>query len=142
MTRRQSGTRQAGFTLIEISVVLVIIALSYGLVAPALSNFISGTRLESASRELALALREARSTAIVTGRALHFQIDPLTGAWDFGERHGAFDRRVAVRLETAADIVFFPDGRTSGGRVRLESAGRARIIEIHWLTGRVSQTAY
>lgn len=156
MTRR---ARQAGFTLIEIAVVLVIIALAYGLVTPAFSNFVAGARLEGAARQLAMALREARSTAIVTGRALRFHIDPATPGWRFGDRHGAFDRRLSVRLETVAGapggagetrgdtgdetgIAFFPDGRSTGGRIMLESAGRGRIIEIHWLTGRVSQSAY
>ncbi len=135
MTRRG----QAGFTLIEISVVLVIIALAYGLVTPALSNFITATRLESASRELAMALREARSSAIVSGRALVFQIDPA--GWRFGDRHGEFDRRVAISL-IETEIAFYPDGYSTGGRIKLESDGRGRIIELHWLTGRVSQSAY
>ncbi len=160
MTRR---ARQAGFTLIEIAVVLLIIPLAYGLVTPAFSTFVAGARLEGAARQLAMALREARSTAIVTGRALRFDIDPTTPGWRFGDRHGAFDRRLAVRLETAAGapggagdtrgdtrgdtvdetgIAFFPDGHSTGGRVMLESAGQGRIIEIHWLTGRVSQSAY
>ncbi len=143
MTRRDRG--QDGFTLIEIAVVLVIIALAYGLVTPAFSSFVAGTRLESAARDMALALREARSTAIVTGRELQFQIEPATPGWRFGDRHGTFDRDVTVTLETLADdpgIAFYADGHSTGGRVRLESDGRGRIIEIHWLTGRVSQIAY
>ncbi len=143
MTRRNRG--QDGFTLIEIAVVLVIIALAYGLVTPAFSSFVSGTRLESAARDMAMALREARSTAIVTGRELQFQIEPATPGWRFGERHGSFDRDVTVTLETLKDgpsIAFHADGHSTGGRVRLESDGRGWIIEIHWLTGRVSQIAY
>lgn len=143
MTRRDRG--QDGFTLIEIAVVLVIIALAYGLVTPAFSSFVAGTRLESAARDMALALREARSTAIVTGRELRFRIEPATPGWRFGDRHGSFDRDVTVTLETLADdpgIAFYADGHSTGGRVRLESDGRGRIIEIHWLTGRVSQIAY
>lgn len=143
MTRRDRG--QDGFTLIEIAVVLVIIALAYGLVTPALSGFVAGTRLESAARDIALALREARSTAIVTGRELQFQIEPATPGWRFGDRHGSFDRDVTVTLETSAGdpaITFYPGGHSTGGRIGLESDGRGRIIEIHWLTGRVSQTAY
>ena len=139
MKGRDGG--QAGFTLIEISVVLVIIALAYGLVTPALSNFIAATRLESASRQLAMALREARSTAIVSGRALAFQIDPATASWRFGDRHGEFDRGVTIGL-IESEIAFYPDGYSTGGRITLESDGRGRIIELHWLTGRVSQSAY
>lgn len=150
MVRRSPRPRQAGFTLIEISVVLVIVALAYGLVAPALSNFVAGTRLEGAARELAMALREARSTAIVSGRALHFKIDPTAPGWQFGDRHGAFDRRLTLTLETVTSalgagsetwIEFFPDGHSTGGRVLLESAGQRRVVEVHWLTGRVSQPA-
>ncbi len=143
MTRRDN--RQDGFTLIEIAVVLVIIALAYGLVTPAFSNFVSGARLESAARDMAMALREARSTAIVTGRELEFRIDSRAPGWRFGARHGSFDKDVKVKLETLAGdpaFVFYADGHSTGGRVRLERDGRVRIIEIHWLTGRVSQIAY
>ena len=140
-------TSRAGFTLIEIAVVLVILALAYGFVTPAFSNFVAATRLESAVRELAMALKEARSTAIVIGRELRFKIDPTTPGWRFEDRHGAFDRRVAIRLDSAtgasdSTITFFADGHSSGGRVMLEGAGRGRIVEIHWLTGRVTQSAY
>lgn len=140
-------TSRAGFTLIEIAVVLVILALAYGLVTPAFSNFVAATRLESATRELAMALKEARSTAIVMGRELRFEIDPTTPGWRFEDRHGAFDRRVAIRLDSAtgasdSTITFFADGHSSGGRFMLEGAGRGRIVEIHWLTGRVTQSAY
>ena len=145
MTRRDGDPRQDGFTLIEIAVVLVIIALAYGLVTPAFSNLVSGTRLESAARDMAMALREARSTAIVTGREMPFLIEPATPGWRFGDRRGAFDEDVTVTLETLEAnpaITFFAGGHSTGGRIRLESGGRGRIIEIHWLTGRVSQTAY
>ena len=148
MSRRDRG--EDGFTLIEIAVVLVIIALAYGLVTPAFSSFVSGTRLESAARDMALALREARSTAIVTGRELQFLIEPATPGWRFGDRHGSYAQDVTVKLETLKDdpaitfyaITFYADGHSTGGRVRLESDGRGRIIEIHWLTGRVSQITY
>ena len=59
-TSPKLDTSRAGFTLIEIAVVLVILALAYGLVTPAFSNFVAATRLESATRELAMALKEAR----------------------------------------------------------------------------------
>ena len=143
MTRRRPNPQRAGFTLIEIAVVLVIIGLTYGLVTPAFTNFIAGTRLESAARQLAMALREARSSAIVSGEALQFAIDPSLPGWRFGDRHGEFDRRVAISLEGGnSEIAFYPDGYSTGGRIKLESAGRGRLIELHWLTGRVSQSSY
>ena len=143
-------TSRAGFTLIEIAVVLVILALAYGFVTPAFSNFVAATRLESAARELAMALKEARSTAIVTGMELRFTFDPGVRGWRFADRRNAVDDRVSLEVETAPAarnsdgsvwIGFYPDGRSTGGRIVLRSGERRRSVDVHWLTGHVSQTA-
>ena len=150
MGRRDPDPRRAGFTLIEVTVVLIILVLAYALVAPAVPSFFAAARLDGAARSMVTALREARSTAIVTGQELRFTLDPTARSWRFGARRGALDKKVRLELETppgarssdgGAWIGFFPDGHSTGGRIVLESGGRTRFVDVYWLTGRVSQTA-
>jgi general secretion pathway protein H len=35
-------------------------------------------------------------------------------------------------------IAFFPDGSSSGGRIRLGLDGHVRRIDVEWLTGRIA----
>ena len=35
-----------------------------------------------------------------------------------------------------AEIGFFPDGSSTGGRVMLSGGGTRAVVAIHWLTGR------
>ncbi len=45
---------------------------------------------------------------------------------------------VAGAGEALPEISFAPDGSSSGGRVLLVEGSRRRLVEVNWLTGRVS----
>jgi prepilin-type N-terminal cleavage/methylation domain-containing protein len=65
MTNQDGGTPDAGFTLLEMLVVLAILALVMSFAGPFVSEGSEGVRLETASNGLAAALRLTRSAAIV-----------------------------------------------------------------------------
>ncbi|KHK01159.1 pilus assembly FimT family protein [Desulfovibrio sp. TomC] len=71
---------QAGFTLVELTIVLVVLGLSAGLVLPALSGLLAREGEKSTARILTGVLRRARSEAILTGEPWRVDID-----WDKGE---------------------------------------------------------
>ncbi len=64
-----------GFTLVEIMVVMVIIALVMGLVATSMSRSISGAEARAASRKLVASLRYTRARAIIDKKEQVFQVD-------------------------------------------------------------------
>ena len=140
--------RAPGFTLLEVLVVLVIIALATTLAAMALGGGLEGMRLRSSSKEIAAQLRYARTQAIATGVPQRFAIDPRGHRWQgAGKRHGKIPPSLGVDFIGAREvqsragegaILFFPDGASTGGRVRLSVKRAAWRIDVAWLTGEVT----
>ena len=139
-------TANRGFTLLELLVVVVILALASTLVGV---NF-GGDRasLESIGRTLVTDLRYVRSRAMVGNVDTALVVDLSRGAY---YSHAAkIERELpqSVALELTVDrrdtdgqqgrIVFYPDGSSSGGKVRLTRNGRSLDISTAWLNGYVS----
>jgi type IV fimbrial biogenesis protein FimT len=67
---------EAGFTLMELLVVIVIVGIMASLAAPSFSSFIANSRISSATNDLIADLIQARSTASTNGH--HVVICPST----------------------------------------------------------------
>lgn len=72
---RSSAQPQAGFTLIEISVVVLIIALMLTTATVRLDNYLPSSRGESAARDVLASLDLARLSAIAYGRVYGLEFD-------------------------------------------------------------------
>jgi general secretion pathway protein H len=147
-TRRATG-RVRGVTLLELLVVLSIMGLVAALVIPTLGGGVSTTELKSSARQMAAALRLARSEALAT-RHEHFvllDLERRVFRVDSDTREIALPRDVELKLFTAqSDLVsdkagairFFPDGGSNGGRVTIAAGERKYEVDVDWLTGRVA----
>jgi general secretion pathway protein H len=136
-----------GFTLIELLVALVIMALVVASVPRLLARTSPTLELQGTARLVRDGLLEARMAAIAQGRSATLELDlarRLMRVADGPEQ--ALPERLAVALYTARDetlgdtvgsIRFFPDGSSTGGRIRLSVDGRQVDVMIDWLTGRV-----
>ena len=137
-----------GFTLLELLVVLVILGAVAALVPPMLAHGSAQAQLKRTVATLASTLRQARSDAILRDDPQGVVIDPIGRS--FGPAEAPLRYRIAdgIAVEvTAADkaedregrpaIRFLPDGRSTGGSIRLAGQGRAYQVEVNWLTGRV-----
>ncbi len=137
--------RSAGFTLVEILVVMIIIALVLGLVATSLSRSISGAEAREAARKMVAELRYTRSRAILDKSEQLFTVHIEERAYAApGRERVVLPDGVEMQLTTAASEViaddvgairFFPDGGSTGGRVDLVANGRDYIVHVAWLTG-------
>lgn len=143
------AVRHRGFSLLELLLVLVIAAAGYALVVRFSTGGVSGAELKSAARSVAAGLRDARGRAIATQRTATLTIDLERRAFEVsgGGRARTLPERLELKLYTAqSEIVderrgairFYPDGSSTGGRVTLASGERALLVDVDWLTGRVS----
>jgi general secretion pathway protein H len=133
--------RNAGFTLLELIIVLVIMGLMIGLVAASDRGVSPRLATAASARDIALALRDAGSRAIAEDRETRFVLDPQHGFWREGARRGTVPRGIVMTFQAIASagtmIVFAPDGSCSGGQIRLAGSGVSQIVTAHWLTGRI-----
>jgi general secretion pathway protein H len=143
-----AGARRAsGFSMLEILLVMAILAIASVLAAAAMTGGFAGMQLRSSAKEIAAQLRFTRAQAIATGQAQRFTIDPRAHAWTApNDRHGEIPEKLAIVFTGAREvqpaegegaIVFFADGASTGGRVRLGIKQAAWQVDVKWLTGEV-----
>jgi general secretion pathway protein H len=137
-----------GFTLVELLVVLVIIALMLGLVGTSISRNISGAEMRTAASKVAASMRYTRTQAILKKSEQVFLVDTENRTYQAGERDAEElpegmnvelnTARSELTSETAGGIRFYPDGGSTGGYVRLEANRRIYRVNVAWLTGEAS----
>lgn len=141
--------RARGFTLLEVLAVLVIGAITYAILLGVPGRGASIGDLKAASRTLAAGLRQAQSTALATRRdatltvdleAREFQVSGTEGSRELpkGIELKLFTAQQEVTSESKGAIRFYPDGSSTGGRITVASGERKYLVDVDWLTGRVS----
>lgn len=140
--------RSAGFSLLEVLLVVALIALAGTLAVAVARGGLEGMRLRATARTLAAELRFTRAQAIATGQVQRFEIDPASLRWQAaGKHHGEVPKGLGVQFIGAREvqpsagvgaIAFWPDGGSSGGRVRLGRGSAVWDVDVAWLTGRVT----
>ncbi len=124
---------QAGFTLIEIIIVIVIMALVAGLVLVKQPLHSAGVNTEVTVRALSNALRLARSRAIAQDR----EVTVVTVPNGFSVDGGAAWLLPSNEVLTASRVIFTPDGGSSGATILLAAGPRRIAVTVNWLTGQV-----
>jgi general secretion pathway protein H len=135
----------AGFTLVEVVVVLVIVALVMGFVATSISRSISGAEAREAARNVVAALRYTRTRAILDKKETVFHVDTEQRSYQApgrplvtlpeGVEVSITTARSELTSEAAGGIRFFPDGGSTGGHVDLLVNEREYRVDVAWLTG-------
>jgi general secretion pathway protein H len=134
-------TGQAGFTLFEMLIVLVVLGLVLAMLAGRSTTHSRSLSLRATAEDMAAGLRLTRSAAILRNRPAAFRIDLAGRAWQpAGGPVRRFPPDLAVMLVgmSGGALRFDPDGGASGGRIELEEGQARAEIAVDWLTGRVS----
>lgn len=151
----------AGFTLLELLIVLSIIAIATGLIVPNLA-ITDNAAFNADVRRAASALTYARRMAIVKGApqsATLYALDPdapdyddvlaEANANDGNARWASDDIALEYQSELAPfaealdkiTVTFFPQGGSTGGLLAFKRDDRSALIRVNAITGRID-TAY
>ena len=141
---------QAGFTLLELMVVLVILALTATAVVSIGRSSLESARVRSFLVEAEAMFRDARTAAIETQSQTVVVIDSEARRLSFPEGGRTLDlpRGVSLDAEVAVPeggglpaVRFFPSGGSTGGQLSFGFRGQSYGLRINWLTGRADAQA-
>jgi general secretion pathway protein H len=124
---------QDGFTLLEMIVVIIVVAMVGGLVLIKQPWHSAGLNADATVRALTNALRLARSRAIAQDRV----VTVVTAAGSFSVDGGAAWMLPPEEVLSSSQMAFAPDGGSTGGTIMLAAGQRRIAVDVNWLTGRV-----
>ncbi len=142
------GIVSAGFTIVELLIVMTLLALAIGIAAANLEGGTARAKLDAEARRVTKVLSDARTGAIKSGLVTSVVpgdepnvVRTLPGG---DEIYLSDDFSVSLSPGTAGPtgrftgIQFYPDGSASGGRVSLKSEAGVEEIAVNWLTGEIA----
>lgn len=144
----KSSAAQKGFSLIEILVVMVFIAVMAGIVSSSMTKSLKNTKLRAASKNLVSALRYTRGQAVVKHeeKTMTFNVEKKTYKAP-RKKMVQIPKEMEMYVYTAdsevadkitGSIRFFSDGSSTGGWVKLVLGKKIWKVNVNWLTGEIS----
>jgi len=142
---QQSEIESRGFTLLELIITLLVIAVAAGLVAPAIGRSTEGVRARAEVAGFSATLRRAREQAITRRQQHTVVVDPvsrlqtvMTGEDEVQWTH-ALSARLTIEAATPDGLTvrFEPQGTSSGGEFRVTSGAVTYRVTVDAVTGRV-----
>jgi prepilin-type N-terminal cleavage/methylation domain-containing protein len=136
----------AGFTLVELTVVVAVLASVAVLALPSIRRGTEGLQLRSAAGRVAALFREARVQAVTQRRPTRVSLagsgHAVQLAWGDGEPLRQVELPSRIRLDPAGGaetLTFSPRGVARDLRWIVEGSGGRRVaVEVHGITGRVT----
>jgi general secretion pathway protein H len=142
----------AGFTLLEITAVVAIVAMLAAILLPSMPRATSRQRLAGYAVQAAALLKADRTAAVRRSSQVNAQID----AAERTIRSGSTGRALQIPADVAFQAVlprtcnerpargtisFFGSGMSCGGTITLSRLGAGFEIRVNWLTGGIEVAA-
>ena len=150
LTPGSNWHREKGVTLIELIIVLVLLGLAAGVVAPSFSRGLRGIELETAGRDLITRMKQARSRAISRQQVFRVILvreeesaDYYVLANEFEQVIDEFSLPEGVSVEVPDQefqapflkVSFYPNGRSSGASFILYNETKTIAVWVDPITG-------
>ena len=144
--------RRAGFTLLELILVMAIMAIGTALVLPSVEGGFTSREVNRAARRLVAIMHHLRGEAVATGHPTLLRINQYDNTIETvgGGRWDAFSERAVIESVRGAspagdgiwDIQFFPNGSNSGLSVLVDDPDRPEdlgyVVHVDPLIGSVT----
>ncbi|MEW6715531.1 MAG: GspH/FimT family pseudopilin [Nitrospirota bacterium] len=147
----------AGFTLIELIIVLMIIGISLGLVGIFVNKGSGNLELKRVAKEITTTLKYARNRAVSEKKVYSFVISESKGTYSlYASDIAGNNEAESVMSKTLPDnlkinfkegeddsykIYFFPGGNSTGGMIDIRNqVGRGLLVTVNRVTGKVEIT--
>jgi general secretion pathway protein H len=142
---QQSEIESRGFTLLELIVTLLVVAVAVALVAPAIGRSTEAVRARAEVAGFSATLRRAREYAITRRQQYTVVVNPVDRLQTVmtGEDEVQWTRALSARLTIEAatpdglTVRFEPQGTSSGGEFRVTSGAVTYRVTVDAVTGRV-----
>jgi general secretion pathway protein H len=139
---------QSGFTLLEIIVVMVMIAVILGFFSSSMMASLKKAELRAVSKNLVSAIRYTRGQAVVkhTQKTITFNVEKKTYKAP-RKKLVTIPEEIEIYIYTAeseipdestGSIRFFSDGSSTGGWIKLVQGEKIWKINVNWLTGEIA----
>ncbi|MAD95054.1 MAG: hypothetical protein CML33_06115 [Rhodobacteraceae bacterium] len=150
--------RSAGFTLIELIVVLVVAAMLFAVSVPSFSKLSDSRDYKSAVQKVVAAAHMAKKRAVHRNAPVDLVFNAperslaiiRAGETPSRDAFSALPRSLEISVVTAADVSpdeglsairFYPTGGSSGGDITLmRHTGKGALIQVGWLLADVKQS--
>ena len=123
---------RAGFTLLELILVLMIMAISMAIVSPTLEGGFDSREVRRAARQIASTMHHLRGEAVATGHPTAMRIDQPKNSIETvgGGRWAVLTDRAVIESVNGAipagedvwDVRFFPNGSNTGAAIVLANS--------------------
>jgi general secretion pathway protein H len=150
--QRDDAAATAGFTLLEMTAVVAIVAMLVAILLPSMPRTTSRQRLAGFAVQAAALLKADRTAAVRRSSQVNVQVD-MPGRVI---RSGSTGRALQIPADVAfqavlprtcnerpahATISFFASGMSCGGTITLSRLGAGFEIRVNWLTGGIEVAA-
>jgi type II secretion system protein H len=115
--------RYAGFTLIELMLVLVLLTIVISLVLPSLAKFFGGRDLDSEVRRFVSLTHYAQSRAVSEGVPMFIWVDPKAGTYGLEQEAGYTDGDTKAVNYTVAEGLILGAGKAGSKATVGKSTG-------------------
>ncbi len=127
MSHFKSDEGVAGFTLVELMVVLILVGLLSSMVAVSVSSGLLKSKERRFVEDFTAYMKRARNSAIGSGRAVNFIIDGEKRKFGIeGRPLLDIPKEIEISAEGVVElrnglfaVTFYPDGSSSGGQIDL-----------------------